>query len=138
MPGKTKSLTKKVQEASSAKIKLEAEAVAAYLEELVKKDAGLPSIGAQTICKNLMVQYTRTTRKVIKLNHGTIIRHAKGLPTKVQSTESKAWLTPQETTIVIDLVIELGNRGFPLSHRRLKEVVDGILKARLGTRCLIE
>jgi hypothetical protein len=133
MPGRAKSLTKKVQEASSEKITLEAKAVAAYLEELEKKDAGLPSIGAQAICNNLMLQYTRTTRKVIKLNHSTIIRHAKGLPTKVQSTESKAWLAPQETTIVIDLIIELGNRGFPLSHRRLKEVVDGILIARLGT-----
>lgn len=57
MPGKAKSLTKKVQEASSAKIMLEAEAVIAYLEELIKKDAGLPSIGVQAICNNLMVQY---------------------------------------------------------------------------------
>ncbi|KAF9027323.1 hypothetical protein BDZ89DRAFT_934562, partial [Hymenopellis radicata] len=34
--------------------------------------------------------------------------------------------------VVLAYIIEVGNQGFPLSHRRLKEHVDEILRGRLG------
>ncbi|KDQ18849.1 hypothetical protein BOTBODRAFT_93184, partial [Botryobasidium botryosum FD-172 SS1] len=34
--------------------------------------------------------------------------------------------------VVIDYVVELGGRGFPRNHDRLKQHVDEILTARLG------
>lgn len=39
----------------------------------------------------------------------------------------------EEEWVLIDFIGEIGNHGFPLSHRRLKEHVDEILRARLGT-----
>ncbi|KAE9403812.1 hypothetical protein BT96DRAFT_776851, partial [Gymnopus androsaceus JB14] len=74
------------------------------------------------------------TGKTIKLNHATIINHAKGKPTRAESNATKAWLTTKETNVVIAYIIEVANQGFPLSHRQLKEHVDEVLRLRLGAR----
>ncbi|KDQ23015.1 hypothetical protein PLEOSDRAFT_1017130, partial [Pleurotus ostreatus PC15] len=34
--------------------------------------------------------------------------------------------------VVIQYTVEMANRGFPLTHERLKECVDDICRARLG------
>lgn len=61
------------------------------------------------------------------------LNHAKGKPTRAQANAAKSWLTNNETNTVVEFIIELGNRGFPLSHRRLKAHVDEILQAHLGS-----
>lgn len=132
MPGRPKSDTKKRQIAREAKEEYQARAVEAYREELARKNIGLPSRGAQAICNEYMDLYRKETGKEIQLNHATIIRHAKGKRTMAQFNEAKSWLSSEETELVVSYIIELGNRGFPLSHKRLKEHVDEILKARLG------
>ncbi len=105
----------------------------AYLKELDKKAAGLESLGVQAICNRYMDLYHAQTGKYIKLNHATIINHANGKCTRAQSnTKTKAWLKPAKVKVVIAYIIEVGNQGFPLSHRRLKEHVDEILRERLG------
>jgi hypothetical protein len=78
MVGRPKSDTKKCQEASKAKQKLQAHAVAAYKEELIKKVAGLLSCGAQAVCNKYMALHKQETRKEIHLNHATIINHSNG------------------------------------------------------------
>jgi hypothetical protein len=49
-----------------------------------------------------------------------------------ESHAYRAWLTDAETDVVINFIIEMGDRGFPLSHRRLKEHVDMLCRSRLG------
>jgi len=56
------------------------------------------------------------TGKSIVLDHNTLLRLAKGGKSKSLSNEEKGW------------------RGFPLNHKRLKEAVDEICRARLGDR----
>ncbi|PBK82536.1 hypothetical protein ARMGADRAFT_946408, partial [Armillaria gallica] len=77
------------------------------------------------------------TGKEIKLNHATVINHAKGKNTCAQNNAQKAWLTPKEVEIIIAYIIELRNHGFPLSHWWLKEHVNEILGAWLRDHFLI-
>jgi hypothetical protein len=46
----------------------------------------------------------------------------------------RAWLLLAVVDVVIDFIIEMAHRGFPLSHRRLKEHIDTICRARLGNK----
>jgi hypothetical protein len=66
------------------------------------------------------------------LSFSTLTRLAAGGKTKAESNAEKCWLPDVEVEIVIAFIGEIGNRGFPLSHGRLKEHVDSICKARLG------
>lgn len=123
---------KKKQRASEAKAELQKRAVEAYKEELARKALGLESVGAKAVCERFTALYMAETGKTIKLNHTTIINHAKGKPTRAESkAPTKSWLTPGETDAVLAYIVEVANQGFPLSHRRLKEHVDEILRERL-------
>lgn len=61
-------------------------------------------------------------------------RLTNGGKTKAQSNADYGWLTPKEVEIVIEYIVEVGERGFPLSHKRLKEHVDKICHAKLGLK----
>jgi hypothetical protein len=119
-------------EATRKKNALQAKAVEAYLAELEKKAAGQEYKSSRTICKEFMAMNFKDTQNFIKLNHVTIHNHAAGKPTRAQSNGKKSWLTPEESKVVIDYIVECGLQGFGLSHRRLKEHVDEILREKLG------
>lgn len=70
----------------------------------------------------------------IKLCHLTLTRGENRGKNQASTNVSKSHVTPGETNILIDLIGELGNRGFPLSHRRLREHINKILQARLGDK----
>ncbi|KAG2342821.1 hypothetical protein BDR05DRAFT_885338, partial [Suillus weaverae] len=89
--------------------------------------------GAQTICSDFQQLYYNETGKSVKLSHSTLIRLAAGGMSKAQSNTRLTWLTDEETDIVIHYIIEMGNHGFPLSYWRLKEHVDEICHAWLGS-----
>jgi hypothetical protein len=111
---------------------LMAQAVAAYCTEL-KKPAGLKQRGARTVCKDFESLNRQATGKDIKLSYSTLMCLAAGGKTKkAQSNAEKSWLSDAEVEVVIAYIGEIGNRGFPLSHKRLKEHVDCICRARLG------
>jgi hypothetical protein len=131
MPGRAKSDTKKAQLAQKAHDDLMAQAVAAYCTEL-KKPLGLKKWGARTICKDFESLNKHATGKDIKLSYSTLMRLAGGGKTRAQSNAEGCWLSDAEVDVVITFIGEIGNRGFPLSHRRLKEHVDSICRARLG------
>jgi hypothetical protein len=76
--------------------------------------------------------YRQETGKIIQLSPATLRRRASGIKSQARSNAERSWLTSEEAELVIDYAIEMSNRGFPLSHRRLKEHVDEILCARLG------
>jgi hypothetical protein len=53
---------------------------------------------------------------------------------KSEINAEKSWLQKEEAKEVIDFVIEMGEWGHPFSHLRLKEHVDAIVRARLGSK----
>ena len=131
MPGRAKSDTKKAQLLRKAHDDLMAQAVAAYCTEL-KKPLGLKQRGARTICKDFESLNRQATGTDIKLSYSTLMRLAAGGKTKAQSNAEKSWLSDAEVEVVIAYIGEIGNRGFPQSHKRLKEHVNAICRARLG------
>lgn len=52
----------------------------------------------------------------------------------MEANATWSWLTDEESEVVINYIMECGNRGFPLSHRRLREHINEILQARLGDK----
>ncbi|KAJ7053425.1 hypothetical protein C8F01DRAFT_996422, partial [Mycena amicta] len=62
----------------------------------------------------------------VKLSTSTVHRRLKGGKSRQDAADDRNWLTPEETNVVIDFAIEYADRGFPLSHRRLKEHVDQV------------
>jgi len=115
MVGRSKSDTKKAQLARATKDGLMARAVASYQFEL-GRPAGEKRKGLRTICKEVEGAYFKETKVHIKLDHKTLSRLAAG-----------------GKNIVINYAIETAAQGFPLSHRRLQEHVNAILRGRLGS-----
>lgn len=130
MGGRAKSDTKKAQIAREALEDWTKRAIKAYQAEL-KKPKGK---GARTVAADFVKLYKLETGKDIKLNYARLIRGANGVRSRAEANAARAWLTDEEVDIILAYIIELGNRGFPLSHRRLKEHVDEILRARLGDK----
>lgn len=106
-------------------------AVKAYLSELGKAP-GLQRRGARTICRDFEEMNLQATGKRVQLSYSTLLRLAAGGKSLAEINAAKSWLTAEETEQVIAYIVELGNRGFPLSHRRLREHVDEICHAKLG------
>lgn len=131
MPGRPKSVTRKRREAREACDYLMSRAVEAYRAELTKAP-GIRRRGARTICHDFEKMNFEATGKLIKLSYSTLIRLAAGGKTLSETNAAKAWITEEETKQVIAYVQEVGDRGFPLSHKRLREHVNEICHARLG------
>ncbi|KAI5821634.1 hypothetical protein K523DRAFT_224152, partial [Schizophyllum commune Tattone D] len=69
----------------------------------------------------------------IVLNHQTILNYHEGKPSRAMANAfAKVWLNPDEVEVVLEAIIEFGFRKFPLSHKRLKEHVDEILREKFG------
>ncbi|KAJ7750640.1 hypothetical protein B0H16DRAFT_1230084, partial [Mycena metata] len=74
------------------------------------------------------------TKKTIHLSKTTLHRRVNGGRSTREAHEDQKWLTIDEERVVIDFAIECANHSFPLSHRRLKEHVDEIARARWGDK----
>ncbi|KZP16683.1 hypothetical protein FIBSPDRAFT_674880, partial [Athelia psychrophila] len=107
-------------------------AIAAYREELLEPEGKRK--GAQTVARDFVAQFRLSTGLDIKLDHNLLIRGAKGGQTRAQVNAERSWLTDEEQGIIIRYICECGDRGFPLSHHRLREHVNEILRARLGSK----
>lgn len=55
-----------------------------------------------------------------------------GVCSLAQFNQEKAWLLPAEEKAVIDFILELASRGWPLNKQRTREHVNKICQARLG------
>ena len=62
----------------------------------------------------------------------TLKRMVDGGMTRERANAGCAWLIDAEVDIIIDFIVEMSHRGFPLSHKRLKEHVDSVCSAHLG------
>jgi hypothetical protein len=108
-------------------------AVAAYKAEQAKEGSEKKK-GLRAICADVARDWWVETGKDVKLNHVTLGNLAKGGRSLSEFNADKSWLMPQEVDLVIEYAQEVAARGFPLSHKRLKEHVDAICQARLGSQ----
>jgi len=106
-------------------------AVQAYLAELDKPYRG--HHGLRTICKDFEQLYLEEKGIHIPLSFATLGRLADGGHNWEEANEHCRWLAPIEEDIIATFCIEMGARGFPLSHHRLKKHVDRIARAWLGS-----
>lgn len=133
MARKALSQTKKCQLARAEKDQLMARAVVLYQQEQSKPDAQ-PKGGLRKICREVEKEYFLEKGQKIALNHNTLRNLANGGRMRSQTNAEKGWLTKEEVDQVIQYTVEIAEWGHPFSHRRLKEHVDAILHARLGTK----
>lgn len=91
-------------------------------------------MGLRRVCKTIEDEYYTETKRKVVLDHMKLSRWAKGGKSKSQSNAEKGWLLPAEVDKVIEYAVEMANRGFPLSHQRLREHVNEICRARMGAR----
>jgi hypothetical protein len=131
MVGRSKPISVRDAEASREKAALQKIAVERYQAELAKpilKDRR----GVRKVCEEVEAEHKAKTGRNVKLNHNTINNHANGGRSIQEFNLEKRWLTPEEEETVLHALEESATQGFPLSHQRLKEHVDLILRARLG------
>lgn len=127
MPGKAQPQSIKVREARARRNKLMAEAVKAYRAELEKPED--QRRGARTICQLFMDKHKAETGEVLSLDRTTLMRLAAGCKSISEFNAQKQLLNEEEEDTIVKYLVALGDRGFPLNHRRLKELVDAILKS---------
>ncbi|KDQ50064.1 hypothetical protein JAAARDRAFT_142549 [Jaapia argillacea MUCL 33604] len=89
--------------------------------------------GLRLVCQEFEKEHLKETGEAIKLSHATLARLVKGGVALARFNESKSWLLKEEVEQVIECARAVADRGFPSSHRRLKEHVDEICRARLGS-----
>jgi hypothetical protein len=132
MAGRPKSIAEKAKICKRDHDALMARAVSAYLAELEKPYR--TRRGLRTVCRDFEQLYFNEMGVHIPLSFATLNRLASGGRNREEANEHRCWLTPIEEDIITTFTIEMGARGFPLSHRRLKEHVDQIACARLGSK----
>jgi hypothetical protein len=110
--------------------------VAMRQAELETTPPGGKFTSIRAICKIVQTKYElESGNKLAKdLSKSTVDRLLKGGTRKSDSNADRGWLLAEEEVIVADFCLQCANRGFPLSHRRLKEHVDMICRARLGNQ----
>jgi len=130
MVGRAKSDTKKRQVLCEVEEDWRLRAIEAYRTELCKPD----SKHKGSVACDFMHLYKIETGQDIKIDHNLLIHGAKGGRTRAQANAARSWLTTEEQEVVIKYIAECGNRGFLLSHHRLKEHVNEILRTQLGDK----
>ena len=128
MVGRALSETKKKQNVRKVLDDLMVRAVALYEAEQ-SKGPREQKMGLRRVCKTIEGEYYVETKRKVVLDHMKLSRWAKGGKPKSQSNAEKGWLLPAEVDKVIEYAVEMANRGFPLSHRRLREHVNEICRA---------
>lgn len=91
-------------------------------------------LSQERICAQVEQEYFAETGKAIKLSSSTLDRRVKGGRSPEQAGETLAWLTKGQATEVVQYIQDSASRGFPLSHRRIKEHVDEIARATWGDK----
>jgi Tc5 transposase DNA-binding domain len=93
----------------------------------------LPKPRSQTkICQQAEAECFQMTKKVVKLSSSTLDRRVKGGQSHKEYHKGQRWLNDEENeAVLLDITLN-AQRGFPLTHRRIKEHVDEIARARHG------
>ncbi len=97
-------------------------------QELPKKNRK----GLKTICAEAEAECYAKTRTEVRIASSTVWDRARGKQSIRDFNAGKRWLENAEEEAVVEFAVHTALRGFPLNHRRLKEHVDQICRARLG------
>ncbi|TFK18353.1 hypothetical protein FA15DRAFT_603408 [Coprinopsis marcescibilis] len=89
-------------------------------------------ISARNIATQLQQRHLDETGHRISLQHQTITQGAKGRRSQLEYAADREILTTEECELVVNYLISCANQGFPLTHTRLKDTIDDILRGRLG------
>jgi hypothetical protein len=103
-----------------------------YQQEKAK--AGKGKLGLRKVCTLIEKEFFKETKKTVTLNHNTLRNLANGGTIRSEFNAEKSWVTKEEAEEVINYTVELASQGWGLDHRRLKEHVDEICRARLGSK----
>jgi hypothetical protein len=133
MPGRAKSNTKKLQDAREERDAVMRCAVLCYKQEQTKTDDS-KKLGLRAVCKKVSDDYFVQTKRRVELDYSTLGRWVKGGKSLAESNAEKSWLFAEEADNIISYAVENANRGFPFSHRRLREHVNAICRARLSDK----
>lgn len=132
MVGRALSDARKRQKVCELEEGLRVRAIEAYRGELQKPEGKRK--GARKIAKDFSNLFKLETGRDMLIDHNLLIRGAAGGRTRAQTNALKTYLTSEEANTVCEYIIKCGRREFPLSHQRLSEHANEILRARLGDR----
>ncbi|KAF8151382.1 hypothetical protein B0H34DRAFT_623466, partial [Crassisporium funariophilum] len=131
MVNRAKSEALKKQINRKRKDNLMAQALALYPEEQSKPGGG-KSTSLRKVCQTISDNYYSRTKMRVNLDHNTLARLSKGGTSLTDFNGTKSWLTYDEQQVILEYVLVMARRGFPLSPKRLREHAEKILQARLG------
>ncbi|KAF8498949.1 hypothetical protein F5888DRAFT_1592165, partial [Russula emetica] len=95
--------------------------------EIYHQEQQLPKPRSQEkVCRQAEAECFQQTKKVVKLSSSTLDRHTKGGQSHKEGHRGQRWLNNEENEAVLQDIILNAQRGFPLTHRRIKEHVDEI------------
>jgi hypothetical protein len=112
---------------------LKAYATKIYITEQQRPLAiGEKKKSSRQICRDVSDAHFASTGRRTMLHHNTLARHGKGGVTLTESNGKKCWLTAEEQEKIVQFAIEMAQRGFPLSPKKLKDHAEAVLRHRLG------
>ncbi len=105
-------------------------AIEAYKLELNKSEKDRK--GSRTVCKEFLEEHRKQTGEEILLDHNTLLHRVSGTKSLAESNAEKSWLKAEEVETIIKYGEELSDRIIPLTLKTLEELVNFVLRARLG------
>lgn len=134
MPGRAKSQEQKHVIQTRKNDTLMARAVAMHRAEEASKPDKKSRIKPRKICELLMQQHFEETGEHVLIHHTRLRRLAGGGKTRAQAMAERSWLSPEQAEVVIVFIGQMAARGFPLSHRRLREHINMLARDTWGDR----
>lgn len=133
MVGRPQSQALRGQLATEEKNDLQKEALRQYRIELERElGDGKKHKGARKICQEVSDKHFAAKKRCVTLSHVTLLTHFKGGTTMSDFNQKKQLLAPEEEKAIVDYAVEMADRGFPLSPRRIREHANQILCRRMG------
>jgi len=128
MPGRAKSNTRKSRELSDVKELLIIEAVRLY-EKSNTSDL-TTKLGYRSATKHVEQLNYERTKKWVSLDHNTVRNRHLEITKSLRNGHysSQSLLTHAEEEELVSYAIEVANRGFPLTHRRLQECANRLIQ----------
>ncbi|KAJ3518540.1 hypothetical protein NMY22_g13623 [Coprinellus aureogranulatus] len=135
MPRHALSDTKKAQIRGKQQDELYSRAAALYLHEQSIPPPHHP-LSLRAACEIVLAEFKKETKGKVKmtLSHTTLGRRINGGKTIREFNAEKEWLSFDEKEQLIAVLLELADWGHPCNYTRIRELVNEILRARLGDK----
>ena len=129
MPGRAKSRTLRSRVSNGAREILILRAVRLY--EAAQDPSFGETLGYRAAAKRVEVENYASTGKWIAVNHNTVRnRHQKRNQSSYNAHFAISHMTRDEEDELVSYALEVAKRGFPLTHRRLRECAEEIIRLK--------